>query len=93
MEYAKTRMQFGKPIGSYQAVKHHLASAQVALEFARPVVQAAGADISRADAHSRARISHAKIVALQAADQAARASISGAWRHGLQRRGGRTFLP
>jgi len=75
VEYAKERQQFGKPIGSYQAVKHHLASAQVAIEFAQPVVMAAAADIARQDAHSRARVSHAKIVALEAADKAARASI------------------
>lgn len=73
--YAKDRMQFGKPIGSYQAVKHHLASAQVAIEFARPVVLAAAADAAIGDVQSRARISHAKLVALEAADKAARASI------------------
>jgi len=73
--YAKERQQFGKPIGSYQAVKHHLASAQVAIEFARPVVYAAAAQIGQRDAFSQARISHAKIVALEAADQAARTSI------------------
>jgi alkylation response protein AidB-like acyl-CoA dehydrogenase len=38
-------------------------------------VQAAAADIDHRDAHSRARISHAKLVALEAADAAARASI------------------
>jgi len=75
VDYAKERTQFGKPIGSYQAVKHHLASAQVKVEFARPVVQAAAAEIGASDAHSRARISHAKLVALEAADAAARASI------------------
>jgi alkylation response protein AidB-like acyl-CoA dehydrogenase len=73
--YAKERTQFGKPIGSYQAVKHHLASAQTAIEFARPVVFAAAADIGHADIHSRARVSHARIFALEAAEQAARASI------------------
>jgi alkylation response protein AidB-like acyl-CoA dehydrogenase len=73
--YAKDRQQFGKPIGSYQAVKHLLASAQVAIEFARPVVFAAAADIGHTDVHARSRVSHAKIVALEAADQAARASI------------------
>ena len=40
-EYAKERRQFGKPIGSFQAVKHLLAGAQVRLEFARPVVYGA----------------------------------------------------
>lgn len=73
--YAGDRQQFGKPIGSYQAVKHHLASAQVAIEFARPVVLAAGACVSQQDVYSRARASHARIVALEAADQAARAAI------------------
>ena len=73
--YAKERQQFGKPIGSYQAVKHLLASAQVKIEFARPVVQAAAAEIGHRDAQSRARVSHAKIVALEAADHAARTAI------------------
>lgn len=75
IDYAKERQQFGKPIGSYQAVKHLLASAQVAIEFARPVVHAAAADLHRTSPQSRARISHAKIVAAEAADLAARTSI------------------
>lgn len=73
--YAKDRTQFGKPIGSYQAVKHHLASAQTAIEFARPMVFAAAAEVGHSDVQSRARVSQAKIVALEAAEQAARASI------------------
>jgi len=73
--YASERQQFGKPIGSYQAVKHHLASAQVAIEFAKPVVAAAAAEISARDVQARARVSHAKLVALEAADKASRASI------------------
>lgn len=75
VDYARDRQQFGKPIGSYQAVKHHLATAQVAIEFAKPVVAAAAAGIGARDVYSRARISHARIVALEAADVAARASI------------------
>lgn len=75
VDYAKQREQFGKPIGSYQAVKHHLASAQVAIEFARPVVLAAAAAIGARDIYDRARVSHAKLAALEAADKAARASI------------------
>jgi alkylation response protein AidB-like acyl-CoA dehydrogenase len=38
IEYAKTRTQFGKAIGSFQAIKHKLADAWLKLEFARPVV-------------------------------------------------------
>ncbi|MEZ0340435.1 acyl-CoA dehydrogenase family protein [Mycobacterium sp. pV006] len=34
-EYAKTRLQFGRPIGSFQAVKHRLADDLVAVEHAR----------------------------------------------------------
>jgi alkylation response protein AidB-like acyl-CoA dehydrogenase len=37
-DYVKERKQFGVPVGSFQAVKHHLANARVALEFARPLV-------------------------------------------------------
>ena len=75
VDYAKERKQFGKPIGSYQAVKHHLATAQVRIEFARPVVHAAAVMLPQADAYSRARISQAKLAAAEAADLAARTAI------------------
>ena len=52
VDYAKERTQFGQAIGSYQAIKHHLASAQVKLEFARPVVYAA---VTRVAQTGRAR--------------------------------------
>jgi alkylation response protein AidB-like acyl-CoA dehydrogenase len=73
--YAKERKQFGKPIGSYQAVKHLLANVQVKIEFARPVVVAAAAEFVARDAMSRGRISHAKIVAAEAADLAVRTAL------------------
>lgn len=73
--YAKERQQFGKPIGSYQAVKHLLATAQVKIEFAKPVVHAAAAMFAQRDLHSRARISQAKLDATEAADIAARAAL------------------
>jgi alkylation response protein AidB-like acyl-CoA dehydrogenase len=34
-EYAKTRLQFGRPIGSYQAIKHKCADMLVEVEFAK----------------------------------------------------------
>jgi alkylation response protein AidB-like acyl-CoA dehydrogenase len=40
-EYAKDRMQFGKPIGSFQAVKHHCANIAIAVETSRAAVRAA----------------------------------------------------
>ncbi len=59
--YVKERRQFGVPIGSFQAVKHHLADAALRLEFARPVVYAAAwsaatdqPDASRAASHAKA---------------------------------------
>jgi len=75
VEYAKSRKQFGKPIGSYQAVKHALASVQVKIEFARPVVYAAAAQFSRRDGISQALISHAKLVSSEAAEAGARAAL------------------
>ena len=35
VEYAKTRVQFGRPIGSFQAIKHKCANMLLALESAR----------------------------------------------------------
>ncbi|XVQ14935.1 acyl-CoA dehydrogenase family protein [Spirillospora sp. CA-255316] len=35
VEYAKTRVQFGRPIGSFQAVKHKLADMHIDVETAR----------------------------------------------------------
>ena len=35
VDYAKTRLQFGRPIGSYQAIKHKCADMLVAVEFAK----------------------------------------------------------
>jgi alkylation response protein AidB-like acyl-CoA dehydrogenase len=39
--YVKQRRQFGREIGSYQAIKHALADVRIALDFARPLVYAA----------------------------------------------------
>jgi alkylation response protein AidB-like acyl-CoA dehydrogenase len=36
--YAQQRRQFGREIGSYQAIKHALADVRIALDFARPLV-------------------------------------------------------
>ena len=75
VDYAKTREQFGKPIGAYQAVKHLITNAQVKVEFAKPVIYAAAAAFPNRDAYSRARISQAKLFAVEAADLAVRTSL------------------
>jgi alkylation response protein AidB-like acyl-CoA dehydrogenase len=40
-DYAKTRLQFGRPIGSYQAIKHKCADMLVSVEFAKTAAYAA----------------------------------------------------
>ncbi|WP_323792252.1 acyl-CoA dehydrogenase family protein [Nocardioides sp.] len=41
VDYVKARKQFGRQIGSYQAIKHALADVKIALDFARPLVYGA----------------------------------------------------
>jgi len=41
VDYAKTRLQFGRPIGSYQAIKHKCADMLVEVEFAKSAAYAA----------------------------------------------------
>jgi alkylation response protein AidB-like acyl-CoA dehydrogenase len=73
--YAKERVQFGKPVGSYQAVKHLLANALVRLEFARPAVYRAAWSVAN-DVPERSRdVSMAKALASEAALGAAKASL------------------
>jgi hypothetical protein len=38
VSYVKQRKQFGREIGSYQAIKHALADVRITLDFARPLV-------------------------------------------------------
>jgi alkylation response protein AidB-like acyl-CoA dehydrogenase len=88
-DYARTREQFGRPIGGFQAVKHLLADALLAVEFARPVVYRAAWSLAY-DAPDRERdVSMAKAYASEAARAAGRAAlqIHGAigytWAHDL----------
>ncbi len=74
-EYAKDRRQFGAPIGSFQAVKHLLAGARVALEFARPTVYAAAWSIDEGTPDASRAASVAKACASEAAVEAARVSL------------------
>jgi alkylation response protein AidB-like acyl-CoA dehydrogenase len=73
--YAKDRHQFGRPIGSFQAVKHLLAGAQVKLEFARPVVYAAAWSLDGEEPDRSRSASLAKAYASEAATEAARVAL------------------
>ena len=73
--YAKERHQFGKPIGSFQAVKHLLADARVTLEFARPATYRAAWSLATAQPTLSHDASMAKAMASDAADRAARVAL------------------
>jgi len=67
VEYVIDRRQFGVPIGSFQAVKHHLADARIALEFARPLVYRAAWSVADDDDDAAVHVSMAKATASDAA--------------------------
>jgi alkylation response protein AidB-like acyl-CoA dehydrogenase len=74
-DHARQRHQFGQPIGAFQAVKHRLADALLAVDKARPAVERAGWSMAT-NQPTRARdVSMAKVLASEAAVDAARASI------------------
>ena len=74
-DYAKERQQFGKPIGSFQAVKHLLADARVKLEFARPATYRAAWSLATSQPTVSHDASMAKAMASDAADRAARVAL------------------
>lgn len=53
VRYATLRVQFGRPIGSFQAVKHHAANMAMRVEAARFLVYEALAALSRGQASAR----------------------------------------
>ena len=75
VEYTKNREQFGKPIGSFQAVKHLLADVQVKLTFARPVVYYAAYALVNQLPDRAIRVSHAKVAAAEAGMLGARRTL------------------
>jgi alkylation response protein AidB-like acyl-CoA dehydrogenase len=66
-EYAKERVQFGRPIGTFQAVKHHCANMIVATELATSAVW----DAARAAVTGGDQLSYAAAVAATLAAPAA----------------------
>lgn len=74
-DYAKQREQFGQPIGKFQAIKHHLATVAVKLEFARPVLWRAAVALDERQPRAGVHVSHAKLAATDAAMLAAETAI------------------
>lgn len=72
IDYSADRKQFGKPIGSFQAVKHLLADVAVKLEFARPVAVRAAYALACEQPRTSVCVSHAKLAAAEASWLAAK---------------------
>ncbi|QYN34017.1 acyl-CoA/acyl-ACP dehydrogenase [Pseudonocardia sp. DSM 110487] len=66
--YAKERRQFGRPIGSFQAIKHLLADRHVQLDAARMLVRTAAAAIDAGDVSAEEGAAAALVAACDAAD-------------------------
>lgn len=75
VDYAKTRIQFGRPIGQFQAVKHALADVLVGLELARPLLHGAAVALAEGSATVDRDVSAARVACGEAAYQAARTAL------------------
>jgi alkylation response protein AidB-like acyl-CoA dehydrogenase len=73
--YAKQRSQFGRVIGSYQAIKHKLADVYIAVELARPLVYGAALALAEGSPATARDVSAAKSAASEAALLSARSSL------------------
>jgi alkylation response protein AidB-like acyl-CoA dehydrogenase len=87
--YVKTRNQFGRPVGSFQAVKHALANAHVGVESSRAATWYAAYAMARSLPDASEAASVAKSYASDAAREAGRvalqahAGIGFTWEHDL----------
>jgi alkylation response protein AidB-like acyl-CoA dehydrogenase len=91
VEHAKTREQFGKPIGTYQAVSHPLAQTYTDVELARSLVYWAAWCVAEKDERAEVAAAAAKAFATEAAVAACERSIQVhggigfTWEHPLHR--------
>ena len=82
VEHAKTRQQFGKPIGAFQGIKHALADNYVALERARGLTYAAAARLDDPATPSAAGWNSAALAKAAAAEAAVGCARTGVQVHG-----------
>jgi alkylation response protein AidB-like acyl-CoA dehydrogenase len=91
VEHARTREQFGKPIGSFQAVSHSLADIYVETELARSIAYWAAWCVAEGDPQAAVAAAAAKAYASEAAVDACERSIQVhggtgfTWEHVLHR--------
>jgi len=90
VEYAKTREQFGRTIGSFQAVQHHCADMLLWLESSRSATYYAAWAVSVGDPQAEEMVSIAKAYCSDAARKLGNAGmqvhggIGITWEHDLQ---------
>ncbi|MFZ3233946.1 MAG: acyl-CoA dehydrogenase family protein [Stellaceae bacterium] len=90
VDYAKLRIAFGKPIGSYQGVKHQAADMLVALENAKSLTYYAAWALDEGEAEAPLAVAMAKAAASDMARKVAGAGIQlhggigMTWEHDLQ---------
>jgi alkylation response protein AidB-like acyl-CoA dehydrogenase len=84
VEYTKQRVQFGRPVGSFQALKHRMADLYVAVSAARAVVDDAVADPSSTNA-ALARVTATEAFGAVAAEAIQmHGGIAITWEHDIQ---------
>ena len=75
VDYTFERKQFGKPVGSFQAVKHLMANVAVQIEFAKGPLYRAAYALAHDLPGQAVQVSHAKLATSEAALLAARNAI------------------
>jgi alkylation response protein AidB-like acyl-CoA dehydrogenase len=94
VDYARSRVQFDRPIGSFQAVKHRLADLYVLLQGTTAIVEAAVRQLARADGETPPSPALGSLAHAYAADAYVRiagdailvhGAIGFTWEHDLHR--------
>ena len=75
VSHVTQRHQFGKPVGAFQAIKHHLANSRLQIEFAAPSVLYAAYSIAHGMPDARRSVSQAKHLANTAASITSRCAL------------------
>jgi alkylation response protein AidB-like acyl-CoA dehydrogenase len=75
VDYSFERKQFGKPVGSFQAVKHLMANVAVQIEFAKGPLYRAAHAVAHGLPEQGAQVSHARLACAEAALLAAKNAI------------------
>lgn len=75
VDYSQQRIQFGRPIGSFQALKHRMADMMIAVEAARSAVYYAAASHDEASAETASAAAIAHFTAIETFEDCAAGTI------------------